>query len=237
MAAASPGDYLEGVTGGQPVATNTGREVVVQATVPGSESGGPRRTTDTDSTGPAPLASAAPCDRAISLCRDGYTVGIIRQPTLTDLASFAPAPPALTSEPTGIGIAGLPTNFVATGSEHTATGELFSLPVTVRFTPTSFTFDHGDSTTTTTPTGGNSWTDTGQAQFTPTPTSHAYPRRGTYTATTTVTYTAAVNFGNGWIDVPGTLPLTSTGNTIQVYEARTALVAHTCIEDPTGPGC
>jgi hypothetical protein len=45
-----------------------------------------------------------------------------------------------------VGIVGMPMNFVATAGVHEQAGTLFDLPVTVRFTPTSYRFIYGDGT-------------------------------------------------------------------------------------------
>ncbi len=157
--------------------------------------------------------------------------------TISDVASFAPAPPSTLAEPSNLGVAGRPANFIATAAAHTREGTVLGTRVTVRFTPASFTFDYGDGTTATRPTGGASWTELGQAPFTPTDTSHVYEHRGTYDTTVTVHYTAGIDLGTGWIPLDGSLPVTSPTRTIRIYEAHTALVHHTCIEDPDAPGC
>ncbi|WP_314648908.1 hypothetical protein [uncultured Microbacterium sp.] len=157
--------------------------------------------------------------------------------TISDVASFAPAPPSAVAEPSNLGVAGRPANFVATASAHTREGSVLGTPVTVRFTPASYTFAYGDGTTTTRPTGGASWTALGQAPFTPTATSHVYDERGTYDTTVTVHYSADIDLGTGWIPLDGSLPVTSPTQPVRIYEAHTALVHHTCIEDPGAPGC
>jgi len=166
------------------------------------------------------------------------TVRRIPTVTISDLASFRPDTPSLASEPDQVGITGLPTNLVATTGTQTVHGMLLGFTVTVRFTPHHYTFTHGDGTTTTTRTPGTTWQTSGDVQFTPTATSHAYTDRGRYTATVTVAYTPAVDFGDGtWRTVAGYITATSPAQTIHVYEAHTALVAHTCTEDPHGKGC
>ncbi|WP_227468039.1 hypothetical protein [Microbacterium sp. YJN-G] len=157
--------------------------------------------------------------------------------TITDLASFAPDPSSLAGEPDNLGVAGLPTNFVTAATTHTQTGELFGYPITVRFTPASFTFHYGDGQTTRTTTGGQSWEALRLPQFSPTDTSHTYTERGTYTARVDVAYTAEIDLGGGWFSITGELTTTGAGQDIRIYEAHTALVAHTCTEDPDGPGC
>ncbi len=157
--------------------------------------------------------------------------------TISDLASFSPASTVPTSEPSNVGIAGMPTNFVAAASAHTRTGTLFGLPITVRFTPVGYDFDYGDGSSATLDTGGETWTALGQAQFTPTATSHVYSERGTYDAAVTIRYTAEVDLGTGWIPVDGQISAPGPVQQIRVYEANTALVGFTCAERPTAPGC
>lgn len=159
--------------------------------------------------------------------------------TIADLATFAPATPELVSDPEGAGVMGAHANIVATANTHTVTGTLFGEPVMVRFTPVTFTFDYGDGATTTTDSGGATWEALGVSQFTPTATSHVYRARGTYTVTTTVDYAADVQFASDgvWRSIPGILTGPSSSTSIRIYEARTALVEHTCAEDPNAAGC
>lgn len=179
-------------------------------------------------------------------CDDGSTYGascgwqVVMLPTVRaeDLASFRPAAPTLATEPGGLGVAGLPTNLVATASEQQLSGELLGYPVTVRFVPAGFVFDYGDGTTQRSTNGGASWRRLGQAQFTPTATSHAYRERGDYVAGVRVLYAASVDFGTGaWRPVIGDVTAATTGHGIRILDARTALVDRTCAESPTGPGC
>jgi hypothetical protein len=171
-------------------------------------------------------------------CEYRYQVVGPPEVTLEDLASFRPTTPTLGGEPAGFGVVGMPTNLLAAASVQEIPGTVLDWPVTVRFTPVAYVFSHGDGTTARSTTGGRSWTALRQGQFTPTPTSHVYAERGSYTVTVTVEYAAAVNFGSGtWRPVPGTVRATSTGYDVRVVEVRTALVDHTCTEDPHGPGC
>lgn len=221
---------------------NTGSEVQVGGTQDGEGSGGgsgsPTEPSATESGRSSAETAAPPCvPSAEDLCRGNYETATIPDPTMEDLASFRPAAPSASSEPAGIGIAGMPTNLVVAASTHTVTGELFGYAVTVRFTPTAFTFRHGDGTAARRTTPGATWASLGQAQFTPTATSHTYSARGEYTVTVATEYTAQVNFGGGWRQVPGTLTLTSGGYPLRIVEARTALVDRTCLEAPSAPGC
>ncbi|WP_309129057.1 PKD domain-containing protein [Microbacterium sp.] len=157
--------------------------------------------------------------------------------TITDLATFAPEPSTLTAEPGNLGVVGLPANFVATADTHSQNGELFGFPISVRFTPASFTFHFGDGDSLTSATGGRSWDDLDLPQFAPTDTSHTYAERGTYTARVDVSYSAEIDLGVGWFPVSGRLTTTGPDQSIRIYEAHTALVAHTCTEKPDAPGC
>lgn len=157
--------------------------------------------------------------------------------TITDVAAFAPPPVTTAAEPSNAGIAGMPSNFVSPASVQTRSGDLFGRPVTVRFTPAGFDFVYGDGTSATTRAGGQTWAALGQAPFTPTPTSHSYRGRGTYAAHVTVRYTAEVDIGGGWFPVAGELSIEGPAQQIRVFEARTALVARTCAEQPGAPGC
>lgn len=157
--------------------------------------------------------------------------------TISDLASFAPAPAELVGEPDNLGVAGLPTNFTADATVHTRNGTLFGYAIAARFTPASFTFHYGDGETRTADTGGDTWKNLDLPQFAPTDTSHTYAERGTYTARADTSYTAEIDLGAGWFPISGTLTIPGPTQDIRIYEARTALVAHTCTENPTGPGC
>lgn len=157
--------------------------------------------------------------------------------TITDLAQFSPDPVTATGEPDNVGVIGMPTNFVAAASAQTRSGALFGAPLTVRFTPVGYEFTHGDGTAATTSSGGQTWSALGQAAFTPTATSHTYRQRGTYRAHVTVHYTAEVDLGGGWFPVAGQLTIEGPSQEIRVFEANTALVAFTCEQRPSAPGC
>ena len=157
--------------------------------------------------------------------------------TIDDLAQFAPDPVANEGEPDNVGVAGMPTNFIAAASVHTRSGTLFGAPLSVRFTPVSYEFVHGDGTSATSSTGGQTWSALGQSPFTPTSTSHVYSERGTYQAHVTVRYAAEVDLGGGWFPVAGDLTIRGPAREIRIFEAHTALVAFTCAQRPSAPGC
>lgn len=229
--------------------TNTGAGVEVGATRPGGSTDHVRNTSGDTGGGSAPdpltapdPAAPGPLLRAGSGCgglrgEGCYSVEVVREPTMSDLVSFAPAPLALDDEPGGAGLVGMPVNFTVAAGGHEQTGTLFDLPVTVRFAPEAVLFSYGDGTTRTSPDGGRSWAQLGLASFSATPTSHAYAARGSYAASAVVRYSAAVDFGRGWIAVPGTVEIPTGPAEVRVFEVRTALVDRTCREDPAGRGC
>ncbi len=157
--------------------------------------------------------------------------------TISDLVRFAPAGSVIHGEPDDVGVVGLPTNFVAAASVHTVDASLFGFPISVRFTPSAYDFSFGDGATLTASSGGATWESLGQAQFTPTDTGHTYTERGTYTARVDVRYTAEVDLGVGWFPVDGEVTAPGPARDIRIFQAHTALVAYTCAQAPTSPGC
>lgn len=226
---------------------NTGTQVDVGgstnqpgSTSPGSGGGGNNGSGPGDS-GPRTRPGqdgATPAEECPEIgCRGNYTVVTVPDVTLADLASFVPAAPSFTGEPEGYGITGSPTNLLAEASTHLLSGQILGWDVTVRFTPATFEMEYGDGTTGRTSTGGARWADLGLPPFSPTATSHVYSARGTYTASLTLGYTAAVNFGGGWREVDGLVRSPAVPYSVQILDARTALVDLTCAENPGGPGC
>ncbi|MFH8252384.1 hypothetical protein ACH3VR_18605 [Microbacterium sp. B2969] len=220
--------------------SNSGSQVDIDAST--GNPGNPAKSEDPGPSGRAPAASAEqpapqPCEATPVGCRGNYTVVSIPEVTLADLASFRPAAPTLTGEPTGFGVVGMPANLVAAASEQQMPGRIFDFDVVVRFVPVAFDFEYGDGSSARTTTGGASWSQLGLAQFTPTATSHVYRGRGTYPVSVTVRYAASVDFGAGWRPVAGFVSATTGGYDVRVVEVQTALVARTCDEAPSGPGC
>ena len=188
---------------------------------------------------PAPdgLGSVRACELKDE-CPDPDPTWVPPDLAVADIASFRPSAPALSGEPAGFGVAGLPTNLVAAASEQVVPGTLLGRDVRVRFVPQGFVFDHGDGTSTRTSSGGASWEALGQPQFSPTATSHVYAERGVYTVTATAQFAAFVGWGSGgWRPVTGIVTSPSGAYDVRIVEASTALVDRTCLEDPGGPGC
>lgn len=222
---------------------NSGTQVDVSGSLHGPGGGGGSRGDGRNDHGDAPRAEAPARPGEENDCETigrcgGYSVVTFPDVTLADLASFRPAEPTLTGEPSGFGVVGMPANVVAEASEQRIPGTVLGWDVTVRFTPRAFVFDYGDGSRSRSSTGGATWASLGQPQFTPTSTSHVYRSRGTYPVSVTVEYAASVDFGNGaWRTVPGVVTATASDYEVRVVEVRTALVERTCAEDPSGPGC
>ncbi len=157
--------------------------------------------------------------------------------TIADLVTFAPPGALVVGEPDNVGVADLPANFVGTAETSQTAATLFGFPLSIRFSPVSFTFDYGDGTTQESASGGATWAALGQAQLTPTTTSHVYAERGTYLARVDVHYAAEIDLGGGWFPVQGVVTAAGAAQEFRVFEAHTALVAHTCGERPDAVGC
>lgn len=248
----SAGDYLYGTEGSNLTISGTQQQH-------GTEASTDTRRNDGSPGGPSgPGTPSGPSQEAIDLaaCMDdsgttrcaprpnrpaapATTPPAMGTPTITisDLARFAPASVLATAEPGNVGIAGMPTNFTAAATPQIQGGELFGVPLRVRFVPAGYDYTYGDGSSATLTTPGQTWEALAQAQFTPTPTSHVYREPGAYPARVDIRYTAQVDLGGGWIDVPGQLTTGGATQEIRILEARTALVAHTCDENPAGVGC
>ncbi|WP_344344435.1 hypothetical protein [Agrococcus versicolor] len=156
--------------------------------------------------------------------------------TISDLVGFTPAVGELVVQPEGWGVLGIPTNFVATATEHVQDGTLLGQPVQVRWRPTAFTFDYGDGTIVTMPDGGARWSSASD-DWAETSTSHAYGARGQYTASVAVTFEADLGSAAGWTPVPGSLDLAAPAEGVQVFEVQTVLTRGDCLAYPDDPGC
>lgn len=250
----SGSDYLYGTDGSSLTITGTQQEVGAPPNT------GARRDSGEPDSPLAPTAPTGPSQEALEFAECMNDAGTTRcarrtnpdepepaapEPsspgtptiTITDLARFAPTPVVAATEPGNIGIAGLPANFVAAATTETQSGVLFGIPLQVRFTPEAFAYTYGDRTAATLTSPGRTWADLGQAQFTPTPTSHVYREPGTYRADVDIRYSAEVDLGGGWQPIAGLVTTDGPAQDIRIYEATTAFVAHTCDEDPDGPGC
>jgi hypothetical protein len=156
-----------------------------------------------------------------------------------DVASLAPSNGVLRTEPGGWALAGLPFNPFAQSEPQSVTGELLGVPVEVRFAPIAFHWDYGDGSTRTSSTGGGTWQQLGQPEFTATATSRTYAERGVYQLTLRLEQTAEYRVlpDGGWQSVPGTILTEVASETIEVGAAGTVLVDRSCDRGTPGPGC
>lgn len=158
--------------------------------------------------------------------------------TLTDIASFRPAPGVQHMQPDGWTVPGLHTNFYAVTSVHVVEGTLLGQPASVRFTPVSFHWSYGDGSTATRETKGGTWSALGVREFDRTPTSHVYRRDGRYTIRLVIDFRAEYRWaGSAWVPIAGELPLRANDLHIVADGAKTVLVEHDCADNPAGPGC
>lgn len=239
----APGPAFAGVDGCRPsdaiaggcptvTSTTTPTDVTLTATKTppgvGSPDSGPRST--------SPLDDCA--DPASTTCIRPFIATVTAPITLADIAAFRPSPTTDHAEPNGWTIAGLDTNFYATGGTHVVDGTLLGQPASVRFTPVSWHWSYGDGGAASHPYAGGTWAAQGIPEFDPTGTSHVYGEYGTYTIDLDVDFAAEYRYAGGsWVEIVGTLTVPANQLVITVGDARTVLVQRECTRHPGGPGC
>ncbi len=205
------------------------------ASTPGSERAEGAGLADNPTDSPTPPVPPGPGDRGF---RDTFTVTELPGVTLNDIAAFRPDEPVDHMQPNGWTVAGLDTNFYATGGSQVENGTLLGLPAAVRFTPVAWHWSYGDGTAATLSTPGGTWASRGIREFDPTATSHIYESLGSYVIDLTVDYAAEYRFaGGGWLGIDGVLSVPANRLSISVGTAKTVLVQHDCAENRGGPGC
>ncbi|UKF26369.1 MULTISPECIES: hypothetical protein [Clavibacter] len=158
--------------------------------------------------------------------------------SLADVAQFVPRDASIRSQPNGWAIVGAPVNLFTDAAAQVVDGQLLGRPAQVRFVPVSFTWDHGEGTSTTVVGPGASWKALGQQDFTQTDTSHVYESVGDRQVSLTISYSPSYRFdGGGWQQIPGTLPVQVGPVAIHVLQGSTVLVGGACGERNAGPGC
>jgi hypothetical protein len=158
--------------------------------------------------------------------------------TISDIASFRPAVGGNHMEPNGWTVVGLYTNFYSDATSHVVDGTLLGAPASVRFTPTTWTWDFGDGTSSSYRTPGASWAALGIGEFEQTATSHVYATATTATIRLTIDYSAEYRLGAGeWTPIAGSLPVQAPPMTVVAGGAKTVLVGRDCGSNPRGPGC
>jgi len=164
--------------------------------------------------------------------------------TAEDFRRLPLAPTTTTLHPgtpnllTGLGV-------VATADPTTQelAATLLDFPITVRATPTQYTWDFGDGTAplTTTHPGSPFPPDARviNGSFPPGVIGHPFPRPGSYSITLTTTWAGEYQIAGAttWLPVNGTATTTTAHTPVTVYESRSHLVADTCHANPAAPGC
>ncbi|WP_141372214.1 PKD domain-containing protein [Cellulomonas cellasea] len=137
---------------------------------------------------------------------------------------------------------GLVVHTTADPQDHPTT--LLDFPITVRATPTGYTWDFGDGTRTTTTHPGAPY-PAGHDHLPGDPVyphgviGHPYPSLGTYTPTLTTTWTGQYLIAGttDWRPIDGTATTTTALPTVTIHDATSHLVADNCHQNPHGPGC
>lgn len=206
-----------------------------EVSTPGSGNGGGSGN-GTGAGGGSASDDATPPRDPREIVRDDYTVtGPI---TLSDLIGFSPAPGTNHMQPNGWMIVGLDTNFYARASAQIQHGTLLGEPARVRFTPVRYHWTYGDGSRASSSTPGGTWSALRIAEFDPTPNSHVYQQPGTYYIDLTIDFAAEYTWsGSNWTPIVGTIPVPANRLVATAGSAKTVLVEHDCIINPTGPGC
>jgi hypothetical protein len=158
--------------------------------------------------------------------------------TLRDIAQFRPTPGAQLMEPNGWVVPGLDANFYSVVGQQLVNGTLLGQPATVRFTPVAWHWDYGDGSAAIRASKGATWAAQGLHDFDRTATSHVYETEGEYTIRLSIDFHAEYRFGStGFIPIAGTINLPANELHVTVTGAKTVLVDHDCVANPSGPGC
>jgi hypothetical protein len=192
-----------------------------------------------DSSADTPADPLADCADPTSVTCIRPFIGTVTAPiTLADIATFHPTPAVDHMEPNGWTIAGLDTNFYATGGPRIEDGTLLGRPASVRFTPVAWHWSYGDGAAASYPFPGGTWAGQGIPEFDPTGTSHSYGSYGTYYIDLDVDFAAEYRYAGGpWVEIDGLLTLPANRLAITVGNAKTVLVERECTRNPAGPGC
>ena len=144
--------------------------------------------------------------------------------TAEDFRRLPLAPPVLGIQPaTGEHLVTMPAIAYTQAPAQTLTTDLLGVPVQVEATPTSYTWDFGDGTTTITTTSpGHPYPDHDVT--------HPYTKVGTWTITLTTAYTGRYTLAEDptWHTINGTATTTTTSAPITTVEAPTRLVQDAC---------
>ena len=146
--------------------------------------------------------------------------------TVEDFRRLPLTPPPLTIQPARAEhLVNMPTIVYTTPAQQLLTTTLLGYPVEVEATPTTYTWDFGDTTTVTTTSPGRPYPNHDIA--------HPYARPGTYTITLTTTWTGRYRLAGTttWSTVTGTAT-TTTSAPITAVEAPTHLVTADCHHQP-----
>mgnify|MGYP006204134169 CR=1 FL=1 len=145
------------------------------------------------------------------------TVGLIR----TAFAELKlPAGKLVIQPPDGLTLVNFDTNFYTTSTQPISRNvTLLGQSVTLEATPATFTWTFGD--------GQSMATDIPGRPYPKLDITHNYLRTGTYLPSLSTTYTGRFRVGNGpWRQIPGTVTIDGTGQSLRAIEAQPKLVGY-----------
>jgi hypothetical protein len=131
-----------------------------------------------------------------------------------------PASPLIVQPPDGLTLVNFDTNFYTTGtSPVTRTVTLLGQRITIEATPSEYHWSFGDERSLDTIHPG--------AAYPALDITHNYLRIGTYAVSLDTTYSGRYRVGNGpWQDIPGTVTVQGTPETLRAIEATPKLVGY-----------
>ncbi len=235
--ACSPGEIATGTCSVDASVGTDDVTLVGTATSPGSgagvSTGSGRATAPIDLTCDTPVGN-----RCLGRVPKPGPAAPVQPITLRDLAAFRPAPGVQYMEPNGWVVPGLDANFYSVVDQQLVNGTLLGQPATVRFTPVGWHWNYGDGAAVIRATKGSTWAAQGLHDFDRTATSHVYETEGEYVIRLTIDFRAEYRFGSaGFVPIAGTINLPANDLHVTVTGAKTVLVEHDCVANPTGPGC
>ncbi|THV18569.1 hypothetical protein E9934_02865 [Nocardioides caeni] len=131
-----------------------------------------------------------------------------------------PASPLTVQPPDGLTLVNFDTNFYTTGTEPvTRAVTLLGQQITIEATPIEYAWHFGDGEVRRTAEAGAPYPD---LRIT-----HSYLRKDTYDVRLDTTYGGRFRVDNGpWQDIPGTVTITGTPQSLRAIEARPTLVGY-----------
>ncbi|GAA4044363.1 hypothetical protein GCM10023063_33820 [Arthrobacter methylotrophus] len=157
--------------------------------------------------------------------------------SLADFQKLPIAGATLGIQPSPHTLIGAETNVFAEAATQEIPATVLGTALTVRATPTDYTFNYGDGTVVGPQmfAGGYLPEDRWGEK---TRTSHAYQATGDFPVSVTTFYNGEYRIGNGaWTPITGQAQIASPNQIVKVWRSQVKRYADNCIVNPNGDGC